>query len=102
MGAHFQLRIHEQSDLVKVAREFSGKVIAMTLHAKSHLYQAQLTGRVAFLFGNEGAGLSNEVLQSSSDQMSIHMPGGTESLNVAAAAAVCFFERVRQSADVIK
>jgi TrmH family RNA methyltransferase len=102
MGAHFQLRIHEQSDLVKVAREFSGKVIAMTPHAKTHLYQAQLTGPVAFLFGNEGAGLSNEVLQSSSDQMSIHMPGGTESLNVAAAAAVCFFERVRQSADVIK
>ncbi|MBA0917131.1 MAG: RNA methyltransferase [Nitrosospira sp.] len=102
MGAHFKLRIHEQSDLIKVAREFSGKVIATTLHAKSHLYQAQLTGPVAFLFGNEGAGLSNEVLQSSNDQMSIHMPGGTESLNVAAAAAVCFFERVRQSAEVIK
>ena len=28
--------------------------------------------------------------------ISIPMPGGTESLNAAAAAAVCFFERVRQ------
>ncbi|MEK6708775.1 MAG: RNA methyltransferase [Pseudomonadota bacterium] len=97
MGAHFQLRIHEQSDLEKVARGFNGKVVATTLQAKTSLYQTRLSGTVAFVFGNEGAGLSEAVLQAVSEQVSIPMPGGTESLNAAAAAAVCFFERVRQN-----
>ena len=96
MGAHFQLRIHEQSDLVQVAREFNGKVIATTLQAKTSLYQTRLTGPLAFVFGNEGMGLSDALLQAVSEQITIPMPGGTESLNAAAAAAVCFFECVRQ------
>lgn len=100
MGAHFQLRLHEQSDLAEVAREFNGKVIATTLQAKTSLYQTRLSGSVAFVFGNEGAGLSAAVLQVASEQVSIPMPGGTESLNAAAAAAVCFFERVRQNASI--
>lgn len=96
MGAHFLLRVHERSDLVEVARAFSGKVIATTLCAKISLYQTRLTGSIAFVFGNEGVGLSDAVLQASGEQISIPMPGRTESLNAAAAAAVCFFERVRQ------
>lgn len=96
MGAHFLLRIHEQSNLAEVARTFNGKVIATTLKAKTSLYQTRLTGAIAFVFGNEGMGLSEAVLQASSEQITIPMPGCTESLNAAAAAAVCFFERVRQ------
>lgn len=96
MGAHFLLRIHERSDLAEVARAFNGKVIATVPQAKLSLYQTRLTGPIAFVFGNEGMGLSEVVLQATSEQTSIPMPGGTESLNAAAAAAVCFFERVRQ------
>jgi RNA methyltransferase, TrmH family len=96
MGAHFFLHIHEQSNLPEVVRAFSGKVIATSLRAKNSLYQTELTGPIALVFGNEGVGLSDAVLQVITDEISIPMPGGTESLNVAAAAAVCFFERVRQ------
>ena len=62
----------------------------------------ELFGLDKFMEFYRGVGLSKEVLQSSDEQMSIHMPGGTESLNVAAAAAVCFFERVRQSIGIEK
>jgi len=96
MGAHFLLRIHERSDLAGVAKAFVGKVIATTLKAKTSLYQSALTGPVAFVFGNEGTGLSDEILAAVSEQVRIPMPGGTDSLNAAAAAAVCCFERVRQ------
>lgn len=96
MGAHFSLTIHEQCNLVQVARQFCGKVIATTLQANQHLYQTDLNGPVAFVFGNEGAGLSSELLHAVSEQVKIPMPGNTESLNAAAAAAVCFFEKVRQ------
>jgi len=97
MGAHFLLCIHERSDLAGVARAFSGRVIATTLKAETSLYRTSLGGPVAFVFGNEGMGLSDALLQVSSEQIRIPMPGGTESLNAAAAAAICFFEKVRQT-----
>jgi TrmH family RNA methyltransferase len=96
MGAHFLMAIHEQSDLVKVALGFSGKVIATSLNAKNSLYQTSLIGPVAFVFGNEGMGISDALLHAATDRIVIPMRGRTESLNAAAAAAVCFFERVRQ------
>jgi TrmH family RNA methyltransferase len=96
MGAHFLLRIYERSDLVEVARTFKGRVVASTLKAKNNLYQIRLTGPTAFVFGSEGTGLSEAMLQASTEQVVIPMPGGMESLNAAAAAAVCFFEKVRQ------
>jgi TrmH family RNA methyltransferase len=82
--------------LANVARDFNGKVIATSLNAKNSLYRTRLVGPVAFVFGNEGMGISDTLLQATSDHIVIPMPGGTESLNAAAAAAVCFFERVRQ------
>jgi TrmH family RNA methyltransferase len=96
MGAHFFLRIYERSNLAEVARMFKGKVIATMPNARKTLYQAHLAGPVALVFGNEGTGLSEALLQACVERVRIPMPGGIESLNVAAAAAACFFERVRQ------
>jgi len=55
-----------------------------------------LRGNVALMMGNEGAGLSAELLSCATQTMTIPMPGKVESLNVAAATAVCLFEAVRQ------
>ena len=96
MGAHFMLQIHEQADLNAAARAFKGTVIATAGSAPRSLYDADLRGRVALLFGNEGGGLSPALKATAGMEVSIPMPGNTESLNVAAAAAVCLFERVRQ------
>lgn len=96
MGAHFLLCIHEHSNLIAVAQQLQGKVITTSLQAKKSLYQTTLTGPVTFIFGNEGTGLSDELSKTASEQVTIPMLGKTESLNVAAAAAVCLFERVRQ------
>jgi TrmH family RNA methyltransferase len=96
MGAHFILRIHEKSDLTKIAQKFKGQVIATTLKSDKSLYKLSLDGPIAFMFGNEGAGLSEIMYQAANEKVTIPMPGKAESLNVAAAAAVCFFEKVRQ------
>ena len=96
MGAHFILRIHEKSDLTKIAQKFKGQVIATTLESDKSLYELSLDGPIAFVFGNEGAGLSELMYQAANEKITIPMPGKAESLNVAAAAAICFFERVRQ------
>jgi TrmH family RNA methyltransferase len=55
-----------------------------------------LRGKLAFLLGNEGSGLSAGLLEVATQTVAIPMPGRAESLNVAAAAAVCLFEAVRQ------
>ena len=94
-GAHFVVPINERADLVEVAQAFKGQTLAAALNGES-LYAQDLTGPVAFIIGNEGAGLSTELATAASRVVHIPMPGKVESLNAAAAAAVCLFERVRQ------
>lgn len=98
MGGHFLLDLHEGVDLAAFARGFPGRIIATGLRAEQSLYDADLTGLAGFAFGNEGGGLSRELLAAATAVVSIPMPGRTESLSIGAAAAVCLFERVRQEA----
>jgi len=96
MGAHFFLSIHEGVDLAGIARSFPGRIIATTPRATTSLYDLDLKGEVGWLFGNEGGGLSPEAKGIAATQVRIPMPGQAESLNIAAAAAICLFEQIRQ------
>jgi len=96
MGGHFVLSISESADLLNVAADFGGKLLAASLQADRSLYASNLRGKLAFAIGNEGAGLSPGLQQAAQELFIIPMPGKVESLNAAAAAAVCLFEAVRQ------
>jgi TrmH family RNA methyltransferase len=101
MGAHFALRIYERVDLYALVSRYPGRVLATVTKGDLPLYSADLAGHVALLFGNEGAGLSDALRSAAHQTIHIPMPGAAESLNVAAAAAVCLFERVRQEASAV-
>lgn len=96
MGGHNSIVINEKSNLVEIASSFEGRLFAASLEAKIALYDCDLRGKVAFAIGNEGAGLSQDLLAKAHRRFIIPMPGRVESLNAAAAAAVCLFEAVRQ------
>jgi TrmH family RNA methyltransferase len=96
MGGHFALNIHESSDLIAVSREFGGKILAASLQAERSLYESNLRGKLGFAIGNEGAGLSEELQDAVQERFLIPMSGKVESLNAAAATAVCLFEAMRQ------
>ncbi|KMN76279.1 transposase [Chromobacterium sp. LK11] len=96
MGAHFALNIHEQADLCAELARYDGRKLVTHLEGSTSLYAQDLRGPVAFVFGNEGAGVSAEALALADARVRIPMPGHAESLNVAMAATVCLFERVRQ------
>lgn len=101
MGGHFSLDIYEAADLLHVVETFPGKTFATSPHAKINLYQADLRGKIAFAIGNEGAGLSQDLLATAHQLVFIPMSKNfkhstVESLNVAAATAVCVFEAARQ------
>ncbi len=98
MGAHFSIRIHPDSDLANLVRNFHGNAIALSLDADISLFDLDLRGSTGFVIGNEGAGISKEILDLAEVRARIPMPGRIESLNAAQAASICFFERVRQMA----
>ena len=54
-GAHFGLTIHEGVALAALAARFQGTVIATDPHADTSLFDLDLTGPVAWVFGAEGA-----------------------------------------------
>ncbi|HYS51061.1 MAG TPA: RNA methyltransferase [Burkholderiales bacterium] len=96
MGAHFFLSISEGADIGEFAQSFRGSVVAMGPRAEASLYDLDLKGPVAWVFGNEGAGLSERAGHLATHRVRIPMPGSAESLNVAAAVAICLFEQIRQ------
>lgn len=95
-GAHFVLPIVERAELVEVAASFPGQTLAACLLG-APLFDIDLHGPIAFIIGNEGAGLSAPLLEAASLRFTIPMTGKVESLNAAAAAAVCLFEKARQT-----
>jgi TrmH family RNA methyltransferase len=96
MGAHFFLSIFEGIDVGEFTQSFRGSVVAMEPRAGASLYDLDLRGPVAWVLGNEGAGLSEGARRLATHQARIPMPGPAESLNVAAATAICLFEQIRQ------
>ena len=95
-GAHFGLAIREQADLAEIVRNYGGLAVATVVHGGTPLYELDLRGPVAWIFGNEGAGVSGTLAVAAKARATIPMASGSESLNVAAAAAVCLFEALRQ------
>jgi len=101
-GAHFDLRLHEQADLADVVARFSGTTLAATAHAGDSLYRQDLGGRLAWLFGSEGSGITPALEAAAAKRVNIPLARGSDSLNVAAAAAICLFEQARQKNPVLR
>ncbi|MDZ4255068.1 MAG: RNA methyltransferase [Sulfuritalea sp.] len=95
-GAHFSLTIREQVNLAAVLATSPATAVATVARDGSSLYELDLSGPLLWLVGNEGAGLSAELIAAADLRTTIPLAAGTESLNVAAATAVCLFEASRQ------
>jgi TrmH family RNA methyltransferase len=95
MGAHLALRLVEnvgEEALVAIAMPLLGT----SSHANAALATAPLPWPCAWIFGNEGAGMSASLETRCALRLRVPQPGGEESLNVAAAAAVCLYESARR------
>ncbi len=95
-GAHFGLAIREHENLAELTQQYGGLSVATLVSGGTSLYELDLRGPVAWIFGNEGAGVSPTLAAVAKARTTIPMASGSESLNVAAAAAICLFEAVRQ------
>lgn len=97
MGAHFVIDIYENVDLAALVSASTIAVLATSGYAEQRLYQVDLRRPVAWLLGHEGQGVADDLLALASHRVVVPHLGQIESLNVAACAAVCFFEQLRQN-----
>jgi TrmH family RNA methyltransferase len=95
MGAQFQLNIVERVELDTLLSQLAVPIMATMVNGTQNIYQTDLTQPLAWAFGNEGSGLT-QALSERAQGVAIPQSRQIESLNVAAAAAICLFETLRQ------
>ena len=88
MGAHFGLRLIEGAD-IDLLDGLRVPLVATSSHQGEWLHKAALPHPCAWLMGHEGQGVSPALEARAAHRIRIAQPGGEESLNVAAAAAIC-------------
>ncbi|MBK7062670.1 MAG: RNA methyltransferase [Rubrivivax sp.] len=96
MGAHFGLRLIEGLDEGDVLA-LGMNLVATSSHGGQPLHCAQLPTPITWTLGHEGQGVSPRLLAACVATVCIPQPGGEESLNVAAAAAICLYESLRRA-----
>jgi TrmH family RNA methyltransferase len=96
MGGHFSLSIRSVVRLELAG--FDGTLLCTVVRGGEPLREARLQGRLGWVFGGEGRGVSAEAEKRAQLKVTIPIAPGTESLNVAAAAAICFYEASKPAA----
>lgn len=97
-GAHFVMTVYEHVDLLAALERLAVPLIATSLVDAESLYAQPLPAACAWVVGNEGQGVAASLLAKADRRVFIPQAANVESLNVAAAAAVCLFEQRRQHA----
>jgi TrmH family RNA methyltransferase len=98
-GALFRasvLFVRDAAAAVSLLAEAGKRVAVADARGETSCYDADLARDIAFVIGNEGQGPSRAFTDGAALRVRIPMPGGAESLNAAAAAAVLLFESARQ------
>lgn len=85
-GSHFHVSI-EDTDLVETMNDFDGIVLTTDLQGEA-LSSQKITGPLMIVLGNEGQGVSDDVLSHANYKVKIDMPGNAESLNVSVAGGI--------------
>ena len=96
MGAHFALSIHEGVPWPQLAQRAQIRCLGSRVRDARPIWEVDLRSPSIWLFGNEGGGLDPQIEDSKVEWVRIPQSAGMESLNVAAAAAICLFEQSRQ------
>jgi TrmH family RNA methyltransferase len=96
MGGHFALSIHESQPWERLHALIRIPVAGALAHGGVSIHAADLRTPCVWVFGNEGEGIAAEIDRRLDWRLTIPQADRVESLNVAAAAAICLFEQRRQ------
>jgi RNA methyltransferase, TrmH family len=99
MGGHFSLRIDETHALEDELKAFEGTLVCTVPRGGVSLKKLNPEKALGWIFGAEGQGVSPKAALHAKLRITIPMSGGAESLNVAAAAAICLYEAFSRPAS---
>ena len=97
MGAHFALHLVENASLEDVMA-LQQPMLVTSSHQGDWLHKADLPWPCTWVMGHEGQGVSEALQNAAQKHIRITQPGGEESLNVGAAAAICLHASAAQRA----
>lgn len=104
-GAVFATQVRTAEDPLTVVRDLAASGIRFLRAVPRDgvpPWKVEFRSACAILLGNEAAGLREEILElPGGEDVSIPMPGGTESLNVAMACSMILYEALRQRMEVL-
>ena len=99
MGSLFHIPVLSgvsEQEFVSTAKKAGYDLLVTCLDGADNLYKADLSGRIAFVMGNEAGGVSETLLEKADKRVYIPMASRAESLNVAMAAGIVMFEALRR------
>ena len=99
-GSAFRLPVvaATEDEVFSRLRASGMRIFAAVAEAGVSYSDSALVGPVALVVGNEGRGLSTELLERADERISIPCPGRVESLNAAIAGSILLYEAARQRA----
>ena len=98
MGSIFHLPLVQAEDdgeMIASLKKAGVRVVGADMSGKDY-WGADLTGPVAVMIGNEGAGIPEKLLAACDEVIRVPMPGKAESLNAAMSASLILYEALRQ------
>ena len=98
MGAVFNMRIIATSEkaFLKFAIDWQGRIVGTALPAVTDYREADYSGPLIMLMGNEQSGLTKNLMDACSQLTKLPMHGRSDSLNLAVAAGVTLYEALAQ------
>lgn len=108
VGTHLYANIRHTTDWFTVLNDYrnEGYTIFAVDNIKSYnpksIDEAVMPIKTVFVYGEEGLGLSDEVIQACDEMIYIPQFGVPRSLNIAQAASICMYEYARQNKDIYR
>ena len=88
--------VKDAEELAELVHSAGKRLIATAMDAEKAYYDCDLEKDAAIIIGNEGNGISPELMMRADEKIMIPMAGNTESLNAAVAAGILMYERIRR------
>ena len=98
MGATEHISIIRENlfNAMRILKEEDIKIVGLEAEGESYIYDANLTGAIAFVIGGEHSGVTKSIMAKCDIVIKIPIFGKIGSLNMSNAAAIALFEKVRQ------
>jgi tRNA G18 (ribose-2'-O)-methylase SpoU len=87
-------------ELIELLKRQNIQIVSADMQGQTPYYEADFSGDIAVVFGNEGDGVDDLLVEAADTTVFIPMSNGTESLNASVACAIIIYERVRNATKI--